>query len=185
MPIAYDGWSDKPDLLKAGGTLTALRSYGQSMNLARGFCIPMMLGLTITAAVCQRISVPDGAITDQRPCVFGPYEEQSKFTKKFYSRQDYDLAKSSSQADCSRIRYRSDGLNVIGFLVRPRDVRARRFPVILFNRGGFLERGKIESFHLVDLTRLAEQGFVVLASQYRGNDGGEGRRNLAERIWTT
>jgi dipeptidyl aminopeptidase/acylaminoacyl peptidase len=53
-----------------------------------------------------------------------------------------------------------------------------RFPVIIFNRGGFLERGKIESFNLVDFTGLAEQGFVVLASQYRGNDGGEGHEEL-------
>jgi dipeptidyl aminopeptidase/acylaminoacyl peptidase len=30
----------------------------------------------------------------------------------------------------------------------------------------------------VDFTRLAEDGFVVLASQYRGNDGGEGREEL-------
>jgi dipeptidyl aminopeptidase/acylaminoacyl peptidase len=50
--------------------------------------------------------------------------------------------------------------------------------VIIFNRGGFLDRGKIESFNLVDFTRLSEEGFVVLASQYRGNDGGEGREEL-------
>jgi dipeptidyl aminopeptidase/acylaminoacyl peptidase len=51
-------------------------------------------------------------------------------------------------------------------------------PVIIFNRGGFLERGKIQSFNLVDFEGLAEQGFVILASQYRGNDGGEGHEEL-------
>ena len=30
----------------------------------------------------------------------------------------------------------------------------------------------------MDFTRLSEEGFVVLASQYRGNDGGEGREEL-------
>src|SRR6266567_1910580 len=72
----------------------------------------------------------------------------------------------------------TDGLRVVGYLVRPRDLASRRFPVIIFNRGGFLDRGKIESFNLVDFTRLSEEGFVVLASQYRGNDGGEGREEL-------
>jgi len=66
----------------------------------------------------------------------------------------------------------------VGYLVRPRDLASRRFPVIIFNRGGFLDRGNIESFNLVDFNRLSEEGFVVLASQYRGNDGGEGREEL-------
>lgn len=130
-----------------------------------------------TAAVGQT-SVSDGTIIDQKACVFGPYEQQSRFTKKFYSKEDYDAASSSSRTECSRIEYMSDGLKVVGYLVRPRNSKAMRFPVIIFNRGGFLERGKIESFNLVDFTRFAEQGFVVLASQYRGNDGGEGHEEL-------
>lgn len=69
-------------------------------------------------------------------------------------------------------------IRVVGYLVRPRDLASRHFPVIIFNRGGFLDRGKIESFNLVDFTRLSGEGFVVLASQYRGNDGGEGREEL-------
>jgi dipeptidyl aminopeptidase/acylaminoacyl peptidase len=69
-------------------------------------------------------------------------------------------------------------LKVVGFLVRPRDAGPGRLPVIIFNRGGFLDIGKIQPFNLVDLTRLAEAGFVVLASQYRGNDGGEGREEV-------
>ncbi|MGH9722190.1 MAG: alpha/beta hydrolase family protein [Bryobacteraceae bacterium] len=69
-------------------------------------------------------------------------------------------------------------MKVVGFLVRPRDLGPNRLPVIIFNRGGFLDIGKIQPFNLVDLTRLAEAGFVVLASQYRGNDGGEGREQL-------
>ena len=67
---------------------------------------------------------------------------------------------------------------LLGTSSAPRDPASRRFPVIIFNRGGFLDRGKIESFNLVDFTRLSEEGFVVLASQYRGNDGGEGREEL-------
>jgi dipeptidyl aminopeptidase/acylaminoacyl peptidase len=132
----------------------------------------------LTAALGQQTSPPAGAIIDQKPCEFGAYEQQSRFTKRFYSKADYDYAKSSPRTECSRIEYSSAGLKVVGFLVRPRNPAATRFPVIIFNRGGFLDRGKIESFHLVDFTRLSEEGFVVLASQYRGNDGGEGHEEL-------
>src|SRR5262245_25072052 len=126
-----------------------------------------------TAAFGQQTGGPDGAIIEQRPCVFGSYEQQSEFTKRFYSKEDYDYAKSSPRTECFRIIYSSDGLRVVGYLVRPHDLVSRRYPVIIFNRGGFLDRGKIESFNLVDFTRLSEESFVVLASQYRGNDGGE------------
>jgi len=129
-------------------------------------------------AVVGQTSVSDGTIIDQKACVFGPYEQQSRFTKKFYSKEDYESAGSSPRSECSRIVYMSDGLKVVGYLVRPRNLGAIRLPVIIFNRGGFLERGKIESVNLVDFTRLSEQGFVLLASQYRGNDGGEGHEEV-------
>ena len=143
------------------------------------FCGSLLLVLsTLPVAFGQQTGRVDGAILDQKPCVFGPYEQQSGFTKKFYSKDDYDYARSSPRTECSKIEYSSDGLRVVGYLVRPRDLVSKRFPVIIFNRGGFLDIGKIEPFNLVDFTQLSEKGFVVLASQYRGNDGGEGREEL-------
>jgi dipeptidyl aminopeptidase/acylaminoacyl peptidase len=119
-----------------------------------------------------------GPILSLQSCLFSPYDEQSAFTRRFYSREEYDSARSRPPADCFRIAYRSDGLTVAGYLVRPRGDSGRRYPVIIYNRGGFLERGKIDNWNLVDFQRLAAEGFVVLASQYRGNDGGEGREEL-------
>lgn len=120
----------------------------------------------------------DGVILDLRPCEFGSYDQQSGFTKRFYSRDDYNKEKDDPEVSCFRIKYWSDGLRVIGYLVQPRDTSFRRLPVIIFNRGGFLDLGKLEPFNLIDLQRLSKDGFVVLASQYRGNDGGEGREQL-------
>lgn len=148
------------------------------MHRSKCWVISLFAASVLTAAFGQQTGAPDGAIIEQRPCVFGPYEQQSGFTKRFYSQEDYDYAKSSPRTECFRIEYRSDGLRVVGYLVRPRDLASRRYPVIIFNRGGFLDMGKIESFNLVDFIRLSEEGFVVLASQYRGNDGGEGREEV-------
>lgn len=75
---------------------------------------------------------------------------------------------------CARIVYRSDGLRVVGFVVRPPDILPGRHPVLLWLRGGSRDFGKIGDFALVHLLALADAGFVVVATQHRGVDGGEG-----------
>jgi dipeptidyl aminopeptidase/acylaminoacyl peptidase len=76
-----------------------------------------------------------------------------------------------------RIRYLSDGLEVVGFVIKPNDDRSDH-PVIIYNRGGNREFGKISYDDLSYLADLASANFVILASQYRGNDGGEGREEF-------
>ncbi len=74
------------------------------------------------------------------------------------------------------ITYLSDGLKVKGFLLQPK--KKGRYPSIVYNRGGSLEFGSlthyVSSIGLGELARLANEGFVIAASQYRGNGGGEG-----------
>ncbi len=79
--------------------------------------------------------------------------------------------------DCHRIVYLSDGFRVVGFVVKPAKVESR-LPVILFNRGGGLEYGNITKENLIYLSFLASKGYVLIASQYRGNSGGEGREEF-------
>jgi dipeptidyl aminopeptidase/acylaminoacyl peptidase len=138
----------------------------------------VMSCLTAASAQTGNHAIANGAILSQKPCAFGSYEQQSAFTKKYYSKQDYDSAASNPRTECFRIEYASDGLRVVGYLVRPRDSSAKHLPLIIFNRGGILDRGKIEPFNLIDFEQLSEEGFVALASQYRGNDGGEGHEEL-------
>lgn len=75
------------------------------------------------------------------------------------------------------ITYLSDGLKVKGFLLQP--IKNGRFPCIIYNRGGSLEHGSlthyVSSVGIGELARLAQAGFVVVASQYRGNGGSEGK----------
>lgn len=78
----------------------------------------------------------------------------------------------SRRVDCTRIVYMSDGLKVAGLLWRPADQGTTPLPLIIFNRGGNRDFGRIPPWH--GNHRLAAEGFVVLASQYRGVDGGEG-----------
>jgi dipeptidyl aminopeptidase/acylaminoacyl peptidase len=148
------------------------------MSLIRWIIAPFVI-LAATADG-QRIGQgqANGSLVAQAPCRFSSFEEQSAFTKRFYSNNDLEAVKNNRDTECFRIKYVSDGLKVIGYLVRPRNTVGKRYPVIIYNRGGFLDIGKIDTWNLVDFYRLSSAGFVILASQYRGNDGGEGREEL-------
>jgi dipeptidyl aminopeptidase/acylaminoacyl peptidase len=75
-----------------------------------------------------------------------------------------------------RMEYLSDGLKVVGFIVKPK--KEGKYPVIIYNRGAHKEIGKIDIKELRYLSELAARGYVVIASQYRGNDGEEGKDEI-------
>lgn len=75
------------------------------------------------------------------------------------------------------ITYLSDGLKVKGFLAEPK--KPGKYPCIIANRGGNRDFGKWEDFGIgMNLGNVASWGYVVVASQYRGNGGGEGREEF-------
>ena len=73
--------------------------------------------------------------------------------------------------------YSSAGRRVKGFMFQPKN--PGKYPVIIYNRGGSKEFGKLEFRQLfLIMARFAAWGFVVLGTQYSGNDGSEGRDEL-------
>jgi dipeptidyl aminopeptidase/acylaminoacyl peptidase len=77
-----------------------------------------------------------------------------------------------------KIVYQSDGLKVKGYLAYPMD-ETKRYPCVIWNRGGAKNSGAIDSFTARGMFgQIASWGFVVFASQYRGNAGGEGKEQL-------
>ena len=76
-----------------------------------------------------------------------------------------------------KVTYQSDGLKVKGYLAQPKN--DGKYPCIVYNRGGNKEFGKLNSKKAVFiLAKVASWGYVVAASQYRGNDGGEGKEEF-------
>jgi dipeptidyl aminopeptidase/acylaminoacyl peptidase len=74
-----------------------------------------------------------------------------------------------------KITYNSDGLKVKGYISYPID-NSKKYPCVIWNRGGIENRGVIDSFTARGMFgQIANWGYVVFASQYRGNDGGEGK----------
>jgi len=76
--------------------------------------------------------------------------------------------------DCSRIIYASDGLKIVGFILRPRALAPGQHPVVIFNHGGNRQVGSLDDTSLLRLSWLVRAGYVVVASQYRGCGGSEG-----------
>ncbi len=73
-----------------------------------------------------------------------------------------------------KITYLSDGLKVSGYVAYPQDV-TKKYPCIIWCRGGFGNAGSIDEFNARGIFgQIASWGYVVFASQYRGNDGSQG-----------
>jgi dipeptidyl aminopeptidase/acylaminoacyl peptidase len=102
----------------------------------------------------------------------GPELAAKPLSKTFTYVENAQLADASRQGRCERIMYSSSGLRVAGYVLRPPSPGPH--PVILWLRGGSREFGKIEQVTLLNLNWLANAGFIVIAPQYRGADGGEG-----------
>jgi len=95
----------------------------------------------------------------------------------------HDLVASDSQfeylnnLEIKELTYLSDGLKVKAFVIQPKDGGA--YPCIIYNRGGNREFGAWNPSGVIRfLGPIANQGFVVIASQYRGNGGGEGQEEF-------
>ncbi len=75
------------------------------------------------------------------------------------------------------IVYKSDGLRVRGFMVTPK--KEGKVPGIIYNRGGNRDFGSLKIAHAaITMGRIANEGYVVIASQYRGNAGSEGKEEF-------
>lgn len=134
----------------------------------------LSFGQTIFA---QKDNSANGTILETSDYDFPVYEQIPGWAKQIYTNDSYSQLSKSSNLELKKIKYVSDGLKIFGFIYKPKITEGKKFPVIIWNRGGVGEDTKIsnENFQdIYEMYRLANAGFVVLASQYRGVDGGEG-----------
>jgi len=75
--------------------------------------------------------------------------------------------------DTYEIKYRSDGNMITGYIHKPKD--NKKYPAIVYNRGGNRDFGTIDQGQLENHRNLAAHGYIVLASQLRGNIFSQGR----------
>ena len=87
---------------------------------------------------------PDGQILRSKIRSLLPsYESLDDFGRGYFPRSVYDAARTQTGFDILEITYASDGLPVRGLLIKPKAPGARRWPAIIFNRGGNGQLGSI------------------------------------------
>lgn len=170
------------------------------MRKAQFLLVAAFLFLCASSAGAQN----NGTIVEQMPCTPNPvstYEQYLESSKRGFageveaarqegfriempkgqllSKEEFEREKAYSGFECRRIKYLSDGLKVVGFIWKPTNTEGKKFPLIIFNHGGSLESGgKLNPWVAFGFYPFVSNGFVVIGSQYRGIDGGEGREEF-------
>ncbi len=87
------------------------------------------------------------------------------FDRKFTAA---DFNRFKTGLSCRNFQYVVDGNKVKGFIIQPKNI-TEKLPVVIYNRGGNGDFGRVVFASMVrNLFPIAEQGFVVIGSQYRG-----------------
>jgi dipeptidyl aminopeptidase/acylaminoacyl peptidase len=88
--------------------------------------------------------------------------------------RDPDAHARLGRVELFRIAYASGGLKVTGYVARPKQPPGP-LPCVIYNRGGYGSSGVISARQAaVQLSAIADRGYLVAASQYRGNASSEG-----------
>jgi dipeptidyl aminopeptidase/acylaminoacyl peptidase len=127
----------------------------------------------------QSRSAPDGAVLAVAGYVLPPYDSLSRDQRRelllYTDRAEYDSTRAEADFVLRKVRYGSGGNAVVAYWYGP-PTRAPR-PAIIYNRGSWTA-GDLAPALAPLFRRFASAGFTVLAPQYRGSDGGEGRDEL-------
>ena len=121
-------------------------------------------------ALLQPITLDDGQLLRREPMEL----PQEVLNENGTPKPEYSHLK---DVRIDTITYMSDGLRVEGHLLRPK--APGPYPCVIYNRGGNREFGANSPLRAAyRLARIASWGYMVAASQYRGNDGGEGQEEF-------
>ncbi|MCR9171239.1 MAG: prolyl oligopeptidase family serine peptidase [bacterium] len=97
-----------------------------------------------------------------------------KIMKKGMLKSEYAYVDS---IDVYSMVYESDSLMVTGFMVRPKEPGS--YPCVIYNRGGNRDFGQLlVGTAVVQMGMIAAEGYVVIASNYRGNSNSEGKEEF-------
>lgn len=139
--------------------LTRLAHYITTFALV-SVCLVSIVGASERPRGAQSTQA-SGTIVDRRPLQLSSKIAQQR-------------AEALQKVRAEGITYLSDGLRIKGYLVVPDGPGP--FPCLIVNRGGNPHLGVWTDDRVaVHLTALAALGYVVVASQYRGAAGSEGR----------
>ncbi len=127
--------------------------------------IIVALVLFAKVGICQNNS--GNFTTAGNIAITTPFSKQYEFMKWYYDSAYFEKARLTKQYECLKLLYKSDTATVEAWLYKPTIVTAKKFPLVIYNRGGMGNFGNLEQTNLVDFFKIAENGFVVLATKTR------------------
>jgi dipeptidyl aminopeptidase/acylaminoacyl peptidase len=135
--------------------------------------LSLVIAMTVLAAGVRSIE-PMSQVGRQKAGNGSLLEIADGFPRRAYPPEMFREFKET--VECSRILYASDGLKIVGFILKPRAPApsSGRYPVVIYNHGGNSQVGTLDDTSLLRLGWLVRAGYVVIASQYRGCGGSEG-----------
>lgn len=148
--------------------------------LARLLIPLLLLPGAATADTLPFSSAP--SVTSQTPCYAAqaqpaimpnrPQDSRDTAAMAHYQNWvDYKekLRRLDDQLECLAFTYTVDGLTIDGHMVKPKQTGGNKLPVLVDNRGGNIRDTPLSAQELVrNQMAWAEQGFIVVSSQYRG-----------------
>jgi dipeptidyl aminopeptidase/acylaminoacyl peptidase len=139
----------------------------------------LLLAACLVSPASGARAAEDGAVFEQKAYSFPSYEQAVRDTdvERYADKAEYEDAVNDTKFEFQKLKYLSDGLKVVAYLYKPKQVDGRKFPAIIFNRGSAV-RGDIAPELVTLFHRLAAEGFVILAPMLRQSDGSEGRDEM-------
>jgi dipeptidyl aminopeptidase/acylaminoacyl peptidase len=116
------------------------------------------------------------AIVSLTPYELPPFDSERLTAGHAYTEAEYAGVREGAGYELARLVYRSDGLEVVAHLDRPRHA-AGPLPVIVYNRGSWVMDDPVATYAPF-YRRLSRAGYLVVAPQYRGSAGAGGRDEL-------
>lgn len=124
--------------------------------------------LLVAAGPTDLAWLSDGQIIDSSPVTL------SKAAVEELSSTQPDIRAILDRVAIQAVTYLSDGLKVKGYLAAPK--QGANLPCVIYNRGGSRDFGALNDQRAASfLAPIASWGYVVVASNYRGSPGSEGK----------
>jgi len=160
-------------------------------HLSISLTITLAISLIIVPLNTQASNlINNERVTDQKNCfswVFSDYNSwrnmmSKKYKKKIKSPEKREQALTrfdslfgqekfdfyQSNLSCSTFNYLVDGNTVKGYVIKPKHAKGK-LPVLIYNRGGNGNYGGVVFGSMMhNLFPIANEGFVIIGSQYRG-----------------
>ena len=149
-------------------------------RIAACVCVLILVGYFGTSRISTATPADGEILASKATAPLPVFDSLDEFSRNYFPKAMYEEARTQAEFDILEVAYASDGLQVPGIVISPKNAGGRKWPAIIFNRGGTGDYSRIVDdgvtpcgrinptcLTVVDLYQFAKAGFVLIASDYR------------------